>query len=171
MARPPSLLEYALLGLLNRQPSSGYDLRRLFLETPMGRFSDSPGSIYPALHRLERGRLIAGTQARGARQRRTFCLSPSGRRTLLAWLTGPISAIDDREGSVELKLSFLSDVAPEHIPRFLREYADALDHERRSVALALPHLRSKLSPSGILAIELGLYTMEARVRWCRRYHP
>ncbi len=58
----PSLtpLGYALLGLVRLRPRSGYDLRRVFESTPMAYFSSSPGAIYPALGRLERGGLIAG---------------------------------------------------------------------------------------------------------------
>ena len=44
MARTLSLLEFALLGLVHdHQPCCGYDLRKVFAETPMGSFSDSPG--------------------------------------------------------------------------------------------------------------------------------
>ena len=48
MSSPPSreipLLGRALLGLLQQGQSSGYDIRRLFTQTPMGTFSDSPGA-------------------------------------------------------------------------------------------------------------------------------
>src|SRR5260370_3518580 len=54
-----SLLAYALLGLLRQQPRSGYDLRKIFANTPMGTFSDSPGAIYPALQRLEKHGLVS----------------------------------------------------------------------------------------------------------------
>jgi len=40
-----SVLGYALLGLLQQQDRSGYDLRKIFSTTPMKSFSDSPGSI------------------------------------------------------------------------------------------------------------------------------
>src|SRR5258706_16050529 len=75
-----SLLEHALLGLLQQQPRSGYDLRKVFATTPMGTFSDSPGAIYPALHRLERRGLIRGQiQERGGlRRRRLFRLTAAG---------------------------------------------------------------------------------------------
>ena len=51
-----SRLEGALLGLLHGEARSGYALRKVFQDTPMLHFSDSPGSIYPALKRLERPR-------------------------------------------------------------------------------------------------------------------
>ena len=51
-------LGYALLGLLQGKPSSGYDLRKIFSSTSMRTYSDSPGSIYPALLRLEKQGLM-----------------------------------------------------------------------------------------------------------------
>src|SRR6185295_20202168 len=78
--RPLSDLECALLGLLNQVPRSGYDLRKVFAETPFTHFSDSPGAVYPALRRLEgRGFLKAlpGKEG-GGRRRRTLRLTPPG---------------------------------------------------------------------------------------------
>jgi DNA-binding PadR family transcriptional regulator len=46
-------LGYALLGLIRAEPRTGYALRMVFETTPMGSYSSSPGSIYPALKSLE----------------------------------------------------------------------------------------------------------------------
>jgi DNA-binding PadR family transcriptional regulator len=48
-----STLEFALTGLLRQKPQSGYDLRKTFTDTAMRHYSDSPGSIYPAMRRLQ----------------------------------------------------------------------------------------------------------------------
>ena len=52
-----STLSLAILGLIAQEWQSGYDIRKAFATTPMGHFSSSPGAIYPALKRLEKGRL------------------------------------------------------------------------------------------------------------------
>ena len=82
--KPISLLGYALLGLVQQRPSSGYDLRKMFAETAMGSFSDSPGAIYPALTRLEkRGLIRSEVEERAAlRRRRLYRLTPKGRAEL-----------------------------------------------------------------------------------------
>src|SRR5215470_12340617 len=88
--RKPSLLEYALLALVRRyQPCSGYDLRKIFTNTPMGSFSDSPGAIYPALQRLEKQGFVRGQlqPASGRRRRRVFRPTASGKRAFRAWQT------------------------------------------------------------------------------------
>src|SRR5258707_12894153 len=76
-----SALAFALLGLIWQEPRSGYDLRKFFSSTPMISFSDSPGAIYPALHRLEQRGLVRGHgEGRpGLRRRRSFQLTAPGR--------------------------------------------------------------------------------------------
>ena len=52
MSMKHTALGYALIGLVQEDPRSGYALRKVFEDTPMGAFSSSPGSIYPALKKL-----------------------------------------------------------------------------------------------------------------------
>ncbi|HKN34165.1 MAG TPA: PadR family transcriptional regulator [Terriglobales bacterium] len=87
-----SLLAYALLGLLQQEPRSGYDLRKIFSATPLTSFSDSPGSIYPALERLERQGLIRSRveERSGLRRRRLFRLTTAGVNELKGWQSRPL---------------------------------------------------------------------------------
>ena len=170
MSRELSLLDHALLGLLNRGDASGYELRKVFSQTPLGRFSDSPGSIYPALQRLERRGFVAGSRPTGARRRRTLHLTAAGRRAFTEWVLAPAAASDTErdDGAFELRLAFMSDVAPRRLRAFLDEHAEALDARHDRVAAAVQGLRDKLSPSALLAVDLGLHAMRARSSWCRR---
>jgi DNA-binding PadR family transcriptional regulator len=56
----PTPLEYAVLGLLHQSEQSGYDLRKVFAATALGNYSSSPGTVYPALKRLEKRGLVGG---------------------------------------------------------------------------------------------------------------
>jgi DNA-binding PadR family transcriptional regulator len=86
--RDLTILERALLGLVALEARSGYDLHKLFAESPMGLFSSSPGAIYPALGRLEEwGLLEAELQGdHEARPRRIYSISGAGRAALASWL-------------------------------------------------------------------------------------
>lgn len=101
-------LGYALLGLVAEKECSGYDLRRMFSDTPMARFSDSPGAIYPALRRLEQQGLIRGrTQtSAGMRRKRVFWLTPRGDTELRRWLERPVSREDVTRRLDQLMLRF-----------------------------------------------------------------
>ena len=86
-----STLELALLGLLHQKPQSGYDLRKTFATTAMRHFSDSPGSIYPALRRLEARDWIAidpqnDKDPENRRGQQVFQLTSAGITVLVEWL-------------------------------------------------------------------------------------
>lgn len=54
----PTVLGYAILGLAQEESRSGYSIRKVFETTALGVYSSSPGSIYPALNRLEKNGLV-----------------------------------------------------------------------------------------------------------------
>jgi len=169
-----SLLEFALLGLVHdHQPCCGYGLRKIFTETPMGRFSDSPGSIYPALARLERARLIRGRveNSTAVRRRKVFRLTPSGRSELSRRLERPITQSDLPRGMPELALRFAfmeSVLGRAECVRFLQSLA-------KELAAYIPSLRHHLeveqttnSLSASLAMESGVMSYECYLAWARR---
>ena len=102
------LLGYALLGLIQQKPCSGYDLRKIFAETAMGNYSSSPGAIYPALQRLEDDGLIVGKveETAGLRRRRVCRITKAGTEALKRWLARPIAPDDVRRGTDALMLRF-----------------------------------------------------------------
>src|SRR5690606_29151895 len=101
-------LEYALIGLIRQFPRSGYELRKVFVETAMAGYSGSPGAIYPALRRLEADGLIEGTERPGGpgRPRREFRLTRAGEEVLQAWLAQPVTRDDVALRLDELMLRF-----------------------------------------------------------------
>jgi DNA-binding PadR family transcriptional regulator len=78
--RTPTALEYALLGLVQQHPQSGYDLRKVFETTALGSYSGSPGAIYPALRRLERKGLVEGEvdSTKALRPKKVFHVTEAG---------------------------------------------------------------------------------------------
>jgi DNA-binding PadR family transcriptional regulator len=78
-------LDALLLAALEGGPRHGYAIREALCEGSAGRFDLPTGTVYPALHRLEAAGLVAGTwSADGGRRRRTYELTPAGRRRLAA---------------------------------------------------------------------------------------
>jgi DNA-binding PadR family transcriptional regulator len=99
-------LEHALLGLAAQQPRSGYDFKTLFESTALRQFSSSPGSIYPALKRLEGRGLLASRKEPGAgdRSRRIYEVTPKGKQALRSWLEHPATVGELR---LDLRLPLL----------------------------------------------------------------
>jgi DNA-binding PadR family transcriptional regulator len=168
-----STLGFALLGLLRARPRSGYDLHRLFVETPVGRFSGSPGAIYPALRRLRERKLVAGSIEAPARVRRreVFRVTRRGESTLRGWLQEDI-----REGDIArrldvlmLRFTFMEGLCePAEILVFLAQFQTRVD----AYLVRLRRYRDEqLDPSSLhttLALDHGIEGYAAQSRWIRK---
>jgi DNA-binding PadR family transcriptional regulator len=171
--RPVTLLGFALLGLLQRKPASGYELRTIFTETPMGSFSDSPGAIYPALSRLEERELLRGSVERGPglRRRRVLHLTPAGLKELKAWLTAPIEHADvvSRMGDLMLRFAFLDGaVGNAETLNFLRSFETELRKYVPQVKRFLADNGHLMQKSARLALQSGAMDYAARLEWVQR---
>jgi len=77
-------IDSLLLSLIGQQPMYGYQVMRELERRSQGYFRFKEGTLYPALHRLERmGFLTARWQALPTgRQRRYYYITAKGRRVL-----------------------------------------------------------------------------------------
>ncbi len=171
MARRPPL-EYALLGLLAGQPMTGYGLRRVFASTPMGVFSDSPGSIYPALARLERDGLIRSAGQSGAR-RGSRLLEPTraGLAALRRWLSAEITRDDVARRIDELLLRFAfmdRHLDPVSVDRFLGGLAATVSAYVNELRAYAGSAGEPPSSTGRLALGHGIAACRATAQWARR---
>lgn len=167
---PP--LGYALLGLLQPKPSSGYDLRKIFATTSMKTYSDSPGAIYPALRRLEREGMIRGTieDGSGLRRRQVFRLTPSGLAELKRWITLPVTRDDLVSGLKTLMLRFAFSekaVGASAALEILRSMEVELGPHLKDMGEKLEAMRPFAPTSGRLALECGIRSYEALWQWTR----
>jgi len=167
-----SLLGFALLGLLLERPRSGYDLRKVFAQTAMGSFSDSPGAIYPALGRLEKRGLVRGTveESTSLRKRRVFKVTAKGVAALKAWLRRPVTRDDvmRRIGELMLRFAFMDEaLGAERTTDFLREYAEQLSEYIASLKEFHTAEADKMRMSARLAFESGIEEYEVRLKWAR----
>lgn len=85
----PTLLDFAILGLIQNQPLSGYGIRKVFEETAMGNYSNSPGTIYPAIKRLEKFELVERVLQQDTAKTR-IQITKKGLLRLKEWLLQPI---------------------------------------------------------------------------------
>src|SRR5580692_6079702 len=150
MAATKSILEYALTGMLTNKARSGYDLRKTFTTTGMRYYSDSPGSIYPALRRLEKRGWIAtvpeSSQQDEPRRRQLFALTDAGKQALVAWLSQPVTRDDVvlRVSELMLRFAFMDG----NVPRALTiQFLTDLEREKAAHAAdqraSLDQMRSK----------------------------
>ena len=75
-------LDLLILSVLARGPAHGYRVITELRKRSDGAFDLPEGSVYPALHRLERERLVSGQWSAGPRRRRVYRLTRRGRAEL-----------------------------------------------------------------------------------------
>jgi DNA-binding PadR family transcriptional regulator len=76
--------ESLLLSLINRQPTYGYKIIKELEKRSKGYFQFKEGTLYPALHRLEKAGLIQGKWQRlpSGQERRYYYMTPKGQKAL-----------------------------------------------------------------------------------------
>lgn len=178
-----SKLEMALLGLICQKPQSGYDLRKTFSTTAWRHYSDSPGSIYPALRRLQTRHWIEldadADQPPDPRRKQNFRPTGAGKGAFVSWLRRPLTRDDIRYSQHELLLRFAfmdGHVPRSSIIRFLDQFMEGLAVylvELRAQREKMFHLLEPLTPhaashTGLLAFDSGIDGMEAQLAWARK---
>ena len=158
------------MGLLHQKPSSGYELRKIFAETAMGNYSDSPGAIYPALRRLESEKLIAGKNEKtvGGRERRIFRLTHDGTAKLKMWTALPITPaqLGNGGGELMLRFAFLEKVhGAKMCETFLSMFRDALQPYIAELEEFAAKNKAVMPLSARLALEQGIRGYRSTYDW------
>ncbi len=168
----PNASRYAVLGLLNLEPSSGYDIKQ-FIESSLGHFwSESDRWIYVTLRQLKADGLASGRaqDQAGRPDRIVYTITPSGRRALRSWLLEPAQPRRPRN-ELLLKL-FLGQAIPadanaQHVERHREAMLDRQvqlgQYERELPQMGLDaQSRRHLS----LTLRLAKRVTAAHLRWC-----
>ena len=164
--------EHILLGMICLAPSSGYDLKRIFLATPMGIYQPSSGALYPALRRLEQqglvqAQVLADKDAEATRRRRVYEPTVTGRASHASWLRTPIEpATVGRDLGLHLvRFVMMEHLLPlDEILAFLQSLAGALaaftaQLERAAAAADVSDRHPRL------ALDHGLAVHRASLEW------
>ncbi len=151
-----------LLGLLEREQSHGYDLKRDY-DTYFGRHKPLPaGQVYATLARLARdGKVIAGQAEPGAGpDRKRYVITEAGVTEFETWLTEP----ETPEPHLQAEL-FTKVVLALMLGRPAEQYLDL----QRSAHLRRMRELTDLKHSGgmidTLQADYGLFHLEADLRW------
>jgi PadR family transcriptional regulator AphA len=116
------MLKFALLGALNYQPMSGYDLKQ-FTDRSISNFWHAELSqIYVTLKALEKEDLISSSSIPQASRpdRRVYTITENGKQALNDWLKTPFTGIDQYKDTLLLKLFFSASLGKDAILAQLR---------------------------------------------------
>ena len=155
-------VSYALLGLLEQQPSHGYELKRQYDEY-FGRDKPLPfGQVYATLSRLARdGRVLAEGNAPGeGPERKLYAITPEGEAALAAWLATP----EPPEPHLQTILAIKTILAL-LLQRPADTYLDAQRHAHLERMRGLTTVRREAPFLDALLADHAIFHLEADLRW------
>jgi len=153
---------FALLGLLEREPSHGYDLKRDY-DNYFGRGKPLPfGQVYATLGRLARdGKVVVGEAEPGAGpDRKRYIITAAGVTEVEAWLAEPVEA----EPHLQTVL-FVKVVLALMLGRSAERYLDTQRGADLRRMRELTELKQTGSLVDALLADHGLFHLEADLRW------
>jgi PadR family transcriptional regulator AphA len=152
-----------ILGLLTRQPMSGYDIKR-FLKS-LSWLIDSPsfGSLYPALHTLLEDGLVTVKviPQQDKPPRKIYSITGAGEEILQEWMRQPV------ESGVSLKAFLMRLILASNLSQ-----NDLVAHLERRRTQVAGHLRRTTEAMGgkvdlgeRLALDYGVAVANAELAW------
>jgi len=166
----PTLLDFAILGLIQDQPLSGYAIRKLFKETALGNYSSSPGTIYPALNRLQKFELVKkNVQVKTGKT--CFEITTNGILTLKNWFLKPVEKIEVEKKTDELLLRFgFMETLLDKNQRinFLTSFQNLLNTYNKELQAFYNKESNNMPLHGRLAFQFGIDSNKTTLKWCKK---
>ena len=165
---PLSATAYVILGMVSKEPRSGYEIKGVVDNTTRFFWTASYGQIYPELKRLSEAGLIVGVDApTGGRRRTVYEITAEGEEVLKAWLRQAPETYEMRDEGL-LKLFFADLLPREEAVETLR----AMRAHRLAVAERLhgmePTAAEKDDPFPLIVLRGGIEFTEWFADWCER---
>ena len=153
---------HPLLGILERRPNYGYDIKReydrLFAQGKPLAF----GQVYASLARLQRDEKIVSTafEQGGGPERKRYAITPAGTAELNLWLGRPENLQPD--GQVVLFTKVVTALLVDKSPN---RYLDTQRRAHIQRMRELTKLRREGDLSQTLRADYSLFHLEADLRW------
>jgi len=166
----PTLLDYAILGLIQDNPLSGYGIRKMFEETALGSYSSSPGTIYPALKRLQKGMLIE-KESNENTSKSYFKITKKGISILKKWFVKPIEKVEveKKTGELLLRFGFMEAlIEKEQRINFLTSFRDLLIIYLSELQEYYNNESENMPLHGKLAFQYGIDSNKTALNWCEK---
>lgn len=163
-----SATAYVILGMIRKEPRSGYEIKAAVDGTTRFFWAASYGQIYPELKRLSEAGLIAGIDSpTGGRRRTVYEITADGEEELRTWLRQPPGVYEMREEGL-LKLFFAEALPREEAVEIVR----AMRAHRLQTAAQLraiePMAEEQEDPFPLIVLRGGIEFTEWFADWCER---
>lgn len=170
-------LKYAILGLLNRGPLTGYDITKEFASALGNFWSAKHSQIYPELKKLaDEGLVVFHTVTQGEKlEKKLYTTTPDGRKDFLQWLNQDEPLEPTPKDIFKLK-TYFSDALP--LGKRIEQFQSQLIKRREKLYILKNHkekLYGNINPASLtdrqrsdyLVLQGAILREEAYVTWLR----
>ncbi len=125
------MLDKIILGLLKKKDLTTYDIK-IMMEKSIGNFySNSFGSINPAIKKLEKLMLVeCSEEVESGRLRKVYSITEEGLEEYAVWLSAPLTQGRIKD-AVLSRIFFFEDSSKAERRRLLKEYIEELETEKK----------------------------------------
>ena len=168
-------LDHAILGFLNYQPFSGYDLKKIFDATVKHFWPADQSQIYRTLARLtEQGCVSMQKVGQSSRpNRKVYRITRAGRQELARWITAPFPPTTAVRRAALVPVFFLGQLSDKEILAKFEDFAETMratlkvyDQVGQKVSAYADQIGSARETFFWLStLDLGKRSMRANLEW------
>jgi PadR family transcriptional regulator AphA len=158
-------LRLFVLGLLNQQPMSGYDIKRSLKSLSWLIGSPSPGSLYPALRSLlDDGLVTVDVVVREDRPpRKEYHVTDNGQRVLKEWVNQPV--MPDTLKAFAMRLILASNLSPAALQAHLEKRRLQVARHHDALEASVSALAQGAASGQRLALDYALAVARSELGW------
>ena len=173
-------LSHAILGFLDYQPMSGYDLKKFFDQSVAHFWSATQSHIYKALENLEDEGMVESQiiQQEGKPNRKQYKITKAGRAELRRWVSTPLPVEAKREAWL-IQVFFAHNITNAEIASLFENRIERLRTSLSQCRLAQKNIdenskkvdSKRLESLWQLTLDYGVNYFENEISWLERTLP
>jgi DNA-binding PadR family transcriptional regulator len=146
-----------ILGILMKEPISGYDIRQKFQNIFSHFFDAGYGTIYPTLAKMENERLIdkKNVVQEGKPNKNVYTVTEEGKKRFYEYLESPVTP-DVHRSDLLVRLHFGDLADPATVVKWLTDAKAAMEMLYRQLSANYEKVHSLLSPTQEICIKVGM---------------
>lgn len=164
--------KYAILGILNIAPSTGYDIKKYCDQVLSGFWNENFGHIYPTLKTMLAEDLIAVANKEENERKVQYKITIKGKRELESWLMEETIQQPVRSEFM-LKLLFSSDQPSEQVILMLENYKQLYElnlekylEMQKKLENGIQDISKERARFLSIVLRRGVLSSESVIRWC-----
>lgn len=162
---------YAILGILNLSPSTGYDIKKYSDKVLSGFWNENFGHIYPTLKMLLKEEMIEPI-LEDQSKKNIYRITKKGKHELEAWLLEE-TYLQPIRSEFMLKLLFSSDQPKENIIKMLTEYRELYEKKvekyielQKNMEKGIKEITKERELFLKAVLRRGIISDKAVIAWC-----